>query len=139
LGSKTGNCIEPYRVAFKAAYVHNKTSDKVTDCAKKMNGQMRAADRNVRTVEPPHHPVLASVRGIGGLEPQSSRGAAYMRNTARIIRRESSEEKRDFGKGEKFKMKRRCNSIIIEDDDDIRLLEVRVLSVVLQCMATYYV
>lgn len=78
-----------------------------------------------KTKEPPPNPGVASIRGIVSMEPQSSRGAAYLRNSARLVKKDSHEEKRDYGKGEKFKLKRRCNSIIIEDDDDIRNLEVR--------------
>lgn len=76
------------------------------------------------TREPPHHPGVANIRGIVGMEPQSSRGAAYMRNTARLMKTVDKEEKRDYSKEEKFKLKRRCSSIIIEDDQDIRNLEV---------------
>ncbi|KAL4233184.1 Tryptophan 5-hydroxylase 1 [Mactra antiquata] len=76
------------------------------------------------TVEPPPNPGVANIRGIVvGMEPQSSRGAAYLRNSGRLVKLHDKEEKRDYSKEEKFKLKRRCSSIIIEDDQDIKNLE----------------
>mgnify|MGYP000305436582 CR=1 FL=1 len=126
----TGNCVEPYKVALKHAALVDIIMDNQPD-------KQSTSDRNCnqhkhptlertssKTKDPPPNPGVASIRGIVSMEPQSSRGAAYMRNTTRLVKKDSHEEKRDYGKGEKFKLKRRCNSIIIEDDDDIRNLEV---------------
>lgn len=124
----TGNCVEPYKVALKHAALSNlimenhpeKQPDKNSNHARHPQLERTSS----KTKEPPLNPGVASIRGIVSMEPQSSRGAAYMRNSTRIVKKENHEEKRDYGKGEKFKLKRRCNSIIIEDDDDIRNLEV---------------
>jgi hypothetical protein len=118
--------VEPYKLALKHAAFQNYIMERQKERASQ-NGTapQKTFERGASiTVEPPHHPGVANIRGIVSLEPQSSRGAAYMRNSARIMKVHESDEKRDYGKEEKFKLKRRCSSIIIEDDRDIQNLEV---------------
>lgn len=122
--------MEPYKLALKHAAFENFIMEREREREKQpgQNGASppRTFERGASiTVEPPHHPGVANIRGIVSMEPQSSRGAAYMRNTARITKVHEKEEKRDYGKEEKFRLKRRCNSIIIEDENDIQNLEVR--------------
>ena len=118
--------MEPYKLALKHAAFQNYIMERQQDRASQ-NGTtpQKTFERGSSiTVEPPHHPGVANIRGIVSMEPQSSRGAAYMRNSARIMKVHEAEEKRDYGKEEKFKLKRRCSSIIIEDERDIQNLEV---------------
>ena len=90
-----------------------------------------AVGQGTRTGKPPERlasvhkglePLHRSTNSFRTIEPQSSRGAAYLRNTVAIIK---GEEKRDYSKVEQFKMKRRCASIKAPSDHDIKTLEVR--------------
>lgn len=129
---KTGNCVEPYRLALKHAAFESLIMEKEKEkLAKKTDANVKQPKSFERgssiTREPPPNPGVANIRGIVvGMEPQSSRGAAYLRNTGRLVKIHSKEEKRDYSKEEKFKLKRRCSSIIIEDEQDIKNLEVRI-------------
>ena len=94
-------------------------------------GENKTTSQDARTVKPPERlasvhkglePLHRSTNSFRTIEPQSSRGAAYLRNTVVILK---GEEKRDFSKVEQFRMKRRCNSIKAPSDHDIKTLEVR--------------
>ena len=124
---KTGNCIETYKLAFYKATYHAESMDL------KQN-ESNTTSQDTRTGKPPERlasvhkglePLHRSTNSFRTIEPQSSRGAAYLRNTVALMK---GEEKRDFSKAEQFKLKRRCASIKAPSDHDIKTLEVRLFS-----------
>ena len=96
--------------------------------------ESNTTSQDTRTGKPPERlasvhkglePLHRSTNSFRTIEPQSSRGAAYLRNTVALMK---GEEKRDFSKAEQFKLKRRCASIKAPSDHDIKTLEVRLFS-----------
>lgn len=112
--------MEPYSIAIKHIALATRSMDSKTTTNVSFE---RTSSKKFRQ---PNNPNVTSIQGM---EPQSSRGAAYMRNSipnVKVVKTyDAEEEKRDYGKTEKYKIKRseRCNSIVIENENDVKNLE----------------
>ena len=122
--AKTGNCIETYKLAFYQATYQTDIMDIAKVNKKEVTKEIRTERPPVERTASIHkglEPLHRSTNSFRSIEPQTSRGAAYLRNT---VTKMKGEEKRDFSKAEQFRMKRRCNSIKTPSENDIRTLEV---------------